>query len=82
MKALQKLGSRHWTEDVLKIAERVYLSNDSFDSSAKVIALDILLETSNTVASYAKLIHILKKKSISNELKEILLQRLTQISDK
>lgn len=82
MKALLKVGKNSWTKDVLKAAERIYLSNDTFDSSAKTIALDILLESSECPSSITKIIQILKKRDASKELKEYLLQRLAQISDK
>ena len=82
MKAVYSIGQNYWNEEVIKTAERILFTNGTFDSSAKTIALDILLESSSSDFHLAKILNILRQQQSSKELKEYLLQRLSQYSEK
>ncbi|CAH1407255.1 unnamed protein product [Nezara viridula] len=82
MRALWSLGKNSWNEEVIKTCERILLTNGSYDSSAKTIALDILLESNPTDLVLAKILSVLRQKGNLKETKEYLLQRLVQISEK
>lgn len=82
MRALWSLGKSSWNKEVIKTCERILLTNGTYDSSAKTIALDILIESNPTDLGLAKVLSILRQKGNLKELKEYLLQRLVQISEK
>ncbi|XP_014275215.1 microsomal triacylglycerol transfer protein [Halyomorpha halys] len=82
MRALWSLGKNSWNKEVIKTCERILLTNGTYDSSAKTIALDILLESNPSDLYLAKVLSVLRQKGNLKELREYMLQRLVQISEK
>ncbi|KAF6207473.1 hypothetical protein GE061_015919 [Apolygus lucorum] len=81
MRFIEKLGPKNWDGQVLKAAEQVYLGNHTYDSSARCIALDILLKSQPNDLLLTRIISILERPYSTRELKEYLFQRLNELSE-
>ncbi|XP_014251936.1 microsomal triglyceride transfer protein large subunit [Cimex lectularius] len=83
MSALQKIDAKHWTKEVLDLAEEVYLANSTYDSTARIISLDMLLKTKiNDNATLMKILSVLKHNDVSKELKQYLMISLEGLYEK
>lgn len=81
MKTLRSLPSSAWNDDVLKAAEHIYYQiGRKFDSSARTLALDILLESNTSKDRLKVLISSLQGNDSAYEVKQYLMQRINQIS--
>lgn len=81
MRFLERLGPKEWDNEVIRGVEQIYLGNLTYDSSARCIALDILLMSKPTDALLHRIVSLLKQPYSTRELKEHLLQRLNEISE-
>lgn len=84
MKAIRALPADSWTPEVQKVAERIYFQlSRKYDSSARTLALDILLEAKELDEERLKnlLVSLTSNDSVY-EVKQYLLQRLNQLSDR
>uniref|UniRef100_T1H8T6 Uncharacterized protein n=1 Tax=Rhodnius prolixus TaxID=13249 RepID=T1H8T6_RHOPR len=82
LKGISKITPKFWNNDVIKVAEEVLLSNRTYDSSARIFALDLLLLSNPSLALSSRIVSILKQTDKSRELKEYLLQRLDEFPEK
>lgn len=84
MKAVRALPARKWNKAVQKVAYKIYFQlGRRYDSSARTLALDILLESKDLNEEMLKhLLISLTSKDPVYEVKQYLLQRLYQIADK
>ncbi|XP_075214236.1 microsomal triacylglycerol transfer protein isoform X2 [Lycorma delicatula] len=81
MKTLKSLPSSAWNDDVLKAAEDIYFQiGRKFDSSARTLALDILLERNPSNDKLKILISSLPGNDSAYEVKQYLMQRINQIA--
>uniref|UniRef100_A0A0A9Y1A6 Microsomal triglyceride transfer protein large subunit n=1 Tax=Lygus hesperus TaxID=30085 RepID=A0A0A9Y1A6_LYGHE len=81
MRFIEKLGPKSWDDQVLKAAEQVYMGNHTYDSSARCIALDILLKSQPNDLLLTRIISLLERPYSTRELKEYLFQRLNELSE-
>lgn len=84
MKAIRALPADSWTPEVQKVAERIFFQlGRKYDSSARTLALDILLEAKELDEERLKnlLVSLTSNDSVY-EVKQYLLQRLNQLSDR
>lgn len=69
-----------WDEDVLKVAERIYYQKDKiYDSSARTIAVDIIIDSNPNEETLRYLLRSLRTNT-SFEASKYLLQRLQQVA--
>ncbi|RZF39851.1 hypothetical protein LSTR_LSTR000499 [Laodelphax striatellus] len=81
MKTLRSMSSSYWNEDVLKAAEYIYFQvGRKYDSSARTLALDILLESKPSEKLLKLLIGSLASSDSAYEVKQYLMQRMNQIA--
>ncbi|XP_065208130.1 microsomal triacylglycerol transfer protein-like [Planococcus citri] len=80
LKVLYVLPHSSWDEQVLSAMEKIYYQKDKkYDSSSRVIAVDILLEADPSEQTVRHLVKSLLSHS-SFEIRKYLLQRLNQIA--
>ncbi|KAJ1529162.1 hypothetical protein ONE63_005970 [Megalurothrips usitatus] len=83
MKALVALPKKAWNKTVLKASEKIFLQlGRHYDSSARTLALDIILESGPSSLLLEEMVLYLLKPDPAYEVKQYLLQRLRQISTK
>lgn len=83
MKTLKSFPSKFWDANVLRSAEKIYFQlSKLFDSSARTLAIDILLESNPSDATLKHLLFSLTSSDPVYEVKQYLLQRLRQFADK
>lgn len=83
MKALRAFSSKELnTTEVQSICKQIfYMRLKPYDSSARTLALDTILESNPSEVVLDQLIHFLLSTDKSYEVKQYLLQRLRMISD-
>nr|XP_018897210.1 PREDICTED: microsomal triglyceride transfer protein large subunit [Bemisia tabaci] len=82
MKTLKSFPSKFWDANVLRSAEKIYFQlSKLFDSSARTLAIDILLESNPSDATLKHLLFSLTSSDPVYEVKQYLLQRLRQFAD-
>ena len=82
LKALQTFPNSFWEPQQLAFLEAIFYQKGlRYDSSARTIALDILLDVSLTTERLKNLIESLQYHDIPYEIKRYLVQRLNQISE-
>lgn len=80
LKVLYALPHSVWDEQVLSTMERIYYQKDKkYDSSSRVIAVDILLDADPSEQTLRHLVKSLQSHS-AFEIRKYLLQRLNQIA--
>lgn len=80
LKVLYALPSFVWDEEVLKAMEKIYYQKDKkYDSSARAIAVDILIEANPSEETIRHLVKSLQS-GMPFEIRKYLLQRLNQIA--
>jgi microsomal triglyceride transfer protein large subunit len=83
MKALRSFPISIWNEQYKnKFADIFYETNKKYDSSSRVLALDILLDMGPSFEELKALVHYLQSPSKTFEVKQYLLQRLRMFSEK
>lgn len=83
MKALRSFPIELWSKELKKNFENVfYQMNKKYDSSARALALDILLELKPNYEELQRMVYFLKSNEKSFEVKQFLLQKLKMVSDK
>lgn len=83
MKALKKFSSNHFTPDMkLKLEDIFYQREKKFDSSARTIALDILLELKPETTNIVDFVSFLGSSDRSYEVKQYLIQKLRMAADR
>ncbi|XP_066994605.2 microsomal triacylglycerol transfer protein isoform X2 [Anabrus simplex] len=83
MKALRSLPVEYWDDSVKKAAHRIYYQLDKrYDSSARTLAIDILLESDPSQETLNDLILSLVSNDPAYEVKQYLMQRVRQISER
>lgn len=81
MKTLRSMPPTSWNEDVFKAAEHIYFQvGQRYDSSARTLALDIILEGKPSHENLKLLISSLRGNDSAYEVKQYLMQRMNQIS--
>lgn len=81
MKTLKSIPPSTWNENVYKAAEKIYFQiGRRYDSSARTLALDIILEGNPSQQNLKILISSLSANDSSYEVKQYLMQRINQIS--
>ncbi|XP_039279167.1 microsomal triglyceride transfer protein large subunit-like isoform X2 [Nilaparvata lugens] len=81
MKTLRSMSPSFWNEDVLKAAEHIYFQmGRKYDSSARTLALDVLLESKPSEKLLKLLIGSLASSDSAYEVKQYLMQRMNQIA--
>lgn len=82
LKTLQTFPNSFWEPQHLAFLEAIFYQKGlRYDSSARTIALDILLEVSPTRERLSYLVESLQYHDIPYEIKRYLVQRLNQISE-
>lgn len=82
MKALRSFPPHFWTQDVIKASEIIFFQiKKKYDSSARTIALDILLGTNPNERLLQDLLKYLLSNDKSFEVKKYLIQKLNMIGD-
>ncbi|XP_046673473.1 microsomal triacylglycerol transfer protein [Homalodisca vitripennis] len=80
--AIHSFPASFWSPDVIKAAKRAYFQLDKrYDSSARTLALDILLENGPDEELLSELLLSLKSQDPAYEVKQYLVQRLNQIGE-
>ncbi|XP_049803049.1 microsomal triacylglycerol transfer protein isoform X2 [Schistocerca nitens] len=83
MKALRSLPSKYWDQTVISLMKRIYFQLDKkYDSSARTLATDILLETNPDKSFLKEILISLTSLDTAYEVKQYLWQRVTQISER
>lgn len=83
MKALEKLPANLFTPEMqVKLEDIFYQRTKKFDSSARTIALDILLRMKPETSEVLQLVSFLKSSDRSYEIKQYLIQKLRMMADK
>lgn len=83
MKAIRSFPVSAWNDDVLKTAEKIYYQiGKRYDSSARTLALDILLEANPSFTTLIHLLTSLLDQDPVYEVQQYLLQRVQQIGDR
>lgn len=83
MKALVELPKKAWDREVIQACETIFLQiGRRYDSSARTLALDIILEGEPSTNQLEEIVLYLTKPDPAYEVKQYLLQRLRQISSK
>jgi microsomal triglyceride transfer protein large subunit len=84
MKSIKKFPTVHWNQpNIKKKFENIFYQRFSkFDSSARTIALDILLDLNPRREELRELLEFLKSNDKSFEVKQYLIQKLRLISEK
>uniref|UniRef100_A0A1B6CB32 Vitellogenin domain-containing protein n=1 Tax=Clastoptera arizonana TaxID=38151 RepID=A0A1B6CB32_9HEMI len=83
IKTIRSFPKAFWKEPVLKAAEKIYYQiGKRYDSSARTLAVDILLESNPSYEVIRNLLMSLKTPDPSFEVKQYLLQRLYQVKEK
>ncbi|XP_071445116.1 microsomal triacylglycerol transfer protein isoform X2 [Hetaerina americana] len=86
MKALRDMPKDFWNEDVIKVAEEIfYQMGKKYDSSARTMAVDILLESGPSKSSMARLLwfmaNVENRRGSATEVCHYALQRVRQLYD-
>uniref|UniRef100_A0A224XJE2 Putative microsomal triglyceride transfer protein n=1 Tax=Panstrongylus lignarius TaxID=156445 RepID=A0A224XJE2_9HEMI len=81
MKGISKINPQLWNKDIVSVAEEVLQSSQTYDSSARIFAMDILLRSRPSLGLLSRIVSVLKQEDKSRELKEYLLQRLVELSE-
>lgn len=82
MKALRKLPKSAWNTEVLKTCHQIfYMYGKPYDSSARTLALDIILESKPDQTVLKDLIHFLLSNDRAFEVKQYLVQQLRLMSE-
>jgi microsomal triglyceride transfer protein large subunit len=83
MKALRKFPAWHFTPEMkVELEEILYETYKKFDSSARTIALDILLELKLETADIIEMVTFLKSNDRAYEVKQYLVQKLRMCAEK
>lgn len=83
MKALRSFDPSYWSEEVIDAAQTIYFqAGKKYDSSSRTLALDILLESNPSREIVKELVTTLIHRDRAFEVKQYLVQRLKQISEK
>ena len=78
LKAVYNLPRHSWDDQVMEVAEKIYYQKDRlYDSSARSIAIDILVDAGPTYECLNHLVRSLQSNT-SYETRKYLLQRLQQ----
>lgn len=78
MKALYAFPHSIWDDEIMKIAEKIYYQRDKiYDSSARAIAIDIIIDSKPSLVTLRHLMKSLQSNT-SYETRKYLLQRLQQ----
>ncbi|EFA08014.1 microsomal triacylglycerol transfer protein [Tribolium castaneum] len=81
-KAIKALGPSRWTPDIFRIARKTFLQLDrKYDTSARTLAADILLEAQPGDSLLKDFLHYLKTNDSSVEVKQYVMQRLQMLAD-
>ncbi|XP_044272344.1 microsomal triglyceride transfer protein large subunit [Tribolium madens] len=81
-KAIKSLGPSLWTADIYRVARKTFLQLDrKYDTSARTIAADILLEAQPSDSLLKDFLYYLKINDSSVEVKQYVMQRLQMLSD-
>lgn len=82
MKALRFFPKRVWTSKHIKqFRDIFYQRNKRFDSSARTLALDILLDLRPTLEELRELVVYLKSNDKAYEVKKYLLEKITMLAE-
>uniref|UniRef100_A0A1Q3FP29 Putative microsomal triglyceride transfer protein n=1 Tax=Culex tarsalis TaxID=7177 RepID=A0A1Q3FP29_CULTA len=83
MKALRSFSVFLWNDDFKAIFEEIFFQvSKKYDSSARALALDILLDLKPDLDELTHLIQLLKSTDKVYELKQYLLQKLRMLADR
>lgn len=83
MKALESLPREIWTKESQNVlADIFYQKTRTFDSSARTLALDILLDIQENDTDIENLLNFLESNDRAYEVKQYLLQKLHLLSEK
>lgn len=83
MKALRYFPTHVWTsKNIQQFRDIFYQKNKRFDSSARTLALDILLDLRPDITELQELINHLKSNDNTYEVKKYLLEKITMLSEK
>lgn len=83
MKAIRSFDSSYWDATVIDAAQKIYFqAGKKYDSSSRTLSLDILLESNPRPEILRELILTLTEYDSAYEVKQYLLQRVRQISEK
>lgn len=83
MKALRHFPTHVWTsKNIQQFRDIFYQKNKRFDSSARTLALDILLDLRPDITELQELINHLKSNDNTYEVKKYLLEKITMLSEK
>lgn len=78
LKVLYSYPPSEWDDEILKVAEKIYFQKDKiYDSSARTIAVDIIIDSNPNLNTLRVLLKSLKTNT-SFETRKYLLQRLQQ----
>lgn len=81
--AVHSLPESEWSPDVINIAKRLFFQLDKrYDSSARTLALDILLKKNPSKNLLSDLLLSLRRRDADYEVKQYLLQRINQIGER
>lgn len=81
--AVHSLPVIEWTPEVIDTAKRLFFQLDKrYDSSARTLALDILLKKSPSKNLLSELLLSLQRRDTDYEVKQYLWQRIKQISER
>ena len=80
LKAVYNLPRRSWDNEILNVAEKIYYQKDRlYDSTARSVAIDILVDAGPNYESLSHLMRSLQSNT-SHETRKYLLQRLQQVA--
>lgn len=83
MKALRKFSPSHYTTEMKAQLEEIFYQRfKKFDSSARTIALDILLELKPETGDVMQMVEYLKSRDSAYEIKQYLIQKLRMTAEK
>lgn len=83
MKCLKSFESSFWNDNVLDTAQRIYFQvGKKYDSSSRTLALDILLESNPSREILKDLLLSLAERDREYEVKQYLVQRVKEISER
>ncbi|XP_062546976.1 microsomal triacylglycerol transfer protein [Armigeres subalbatus] len=83
MKALRSFSVYLWNEDFKAIFEDIFFQvSKKYDSSARALALDILLDLKPDYEELMHLVQLLKSNDKAYEVKQYLLQKLRMLADR
>lgn len=83
MKAIRVFPVDRWSKQIKKQFENIFYQQfKKYDSSARTLALDILLEMKPNLESLERMLQFLKSNDKAYEVKQYLLQKLKMLADK